>query len=89
MNKLVGYLWEPLTMNTNKNSQDKANMTSKHFQSLEEYEKALKNVAIKIQDLQKSLTELSYDKLSKQDSTFSNKVLKTLSCFGAIIGFQV
>ena len=29
-------------------------------------------------DLQKSLTELSYDKLSKQDSTFSNKVLKTL-----------
>ena len=29
-------------------------------------------------DLQKSLTELSYDKLSKQTSTFSNKVLKTL-----------
>ena len=29
-------------------------------------------------DLQKSLTEFSYDKLAKQDSTFSNKVLKTL-----------
>jgi hypothetical protein len=29
-------------------------------------------------DLQKSLTELSYDKLSKQTSAFSNKVLKTL-----------
>ena len=29
-------------------------------------------------DLQKSLTEFSYDKLAKQDSIFSNKVLKTL-----------
>ena len=29
-------------------------------------------------DLQKSLTEFSYDKLSKQESAFSNKVLKTL-----------
>ena len=29
-------------------------------------------------DLQKSLTEFSYDKLAQQDSSFSNQVLNTL-----------